>query len=38
MVIAFVRTIVLYLLIFAGIRLMGKRQVENWSRPNWCSP
>ena len=27
MVIAFVRTIILYLLIIAGIRLMGKRQV-----------
>ena len=27
MIIAFVRTIILYLLIIAGIRLMGKRQV-----------
>ena len=27
MVIAFTRTIILYLLIIAGIRLMGKRQV-----------
>ena len=27
MVIAFVRTIILYLFIIAGIRLMGKRQV-----------
>ena len=27
MVIAFLRTIILYLLIIAGIRLMGKRQV-----------
>ena len=27
MVIAFLRTVILYLLIIAGIRLMGKRQV-----------
>ena len=27
MIIAFLRTIILYLLIIAGIRLMGKRQV-----------
>ena len=27
MVIAFLRTIILYLLIIAGVRLMGKRQV-----------
>ena len=27
MVIAFIRTIILYLLIIAGVRLMGKRQV-----------
>ena len=35
MVIAFLRTIILYLFIIVGIRLMGKRQVgelDRWSR------
>ena len=34
----FVRTIILYVLIIAGIRLMGKRQVGELEPSSWCSP
>ena len=38
MVIAFLRTIILYLFIIVGIRLMGKRQVGELEPRSWCSP
>ena len=33
-----IRTIILYILIIAGIRLMGKRQVGELEPSDWCSP
>lgn len=34
----FVRTVILYLVLIVGIRLMGKRQVGSWNPRSWCCP
>lgn len=35
MITAFSRTILLYLLIVVGMRLMGKRQIGEWNPASW---
>lgn len=36
MLTALIRTIILYFLIMAGLRLMANARSVNWNRPNWC--
>ena len=38
MITAFARTVILYLLIMLGLRLMGKRQIGELEPGDWCSP